>query len=506
MNPAFFNLPPLYLAKLNRPLWQPRPWIIGSLIILLGIYAAEGAADSSGTKAGVVGYEALYGGDKDKATNTVQLPSKWIPSMAPNPHPDAQWFGQSALGLFMHWGIVSGSSRGEAWDQRIYLPPGADTNKALEHRISPEKMFERAKIFNPTNYHPDHWMQAASAGGFRYAVLTTRHHDAYFLGDSQYGDWHAGHYIGRDLIAPYVAACRSNHIKVGFYFSGPDWYHGHEYQSYNFPDAKKPPFYNWKHEAVESLPPMPPAVRAEIQSIALGQIRELLTKYGTVDLFWPDGGSAGFKVDEFRRLQPGAIWGRSGEYATPEGWDMMKMEYIKEANRRGYPWEFCTIGQGGSWHWSESAEKKGISAASLLDQLATIRARGGVLLINIGPRPDGEMPHWFYPLCDQLSQWMKTGAEAIYDINVTGPFPYPDQCDRPVTTTKNAWYVFPSTKPQSFTQPIEIRGVEKPASAILLRNGAEVTFEYSDRNVKLHIPRNQRTDLPDVVKLQWSDK
>ena len=506
MKPASFNPTLMFSACLRQRLMKKTTSVTGCLILFLGLHLAQGAEDSSGTKAGVVGYDALYGGAKDPVTNSVQLPSKWIPSIPPNPNPDAQWFRQSALGLFMHWGIVSGSPRGEAWDQRIYLSPGVNTNKALENRISPEKMFERAKIFNPTNYHPDHWMQAASAGGFRYAVLTTRHHDAYFLGDSQFGDWHAGHYIGRDLIEPYVAACRSNHIKVGFYFSGPDWYHGHEYQSYNFPDAKHPPYYNWKHEAVDSIPPMPQAVRNEVQTIALGQIHELLTKYGKVDLFWPDGGSAGFKVDEFRRLQPEAIWGRGGEYATPEGWDMMKMDYIKEANRRGYPWEFCTIGHGGSWHWSEAAEIKGITAASLLNQLATIRASGGVLLINIGPRPDGEMPHWFYPLCDQLAQWMKTGAEAIYDINVTGPFPYPDQCPRPVTTTKNAWYVFPSTKPETFTKAIEVSGVNKPVSAVLLRNGVPVPFDYSGRKVSLHIPRDQRTDLPDVVKLQWADK
>jgi len=467
-------------------------------------FAADTPVDAAGTKAGVEGYEALYGGNKDKVTGGVELPGKWIPTIAPNPHPDAQWFRQAALGLFMHWGIVSGSPRGEAWDQRIYLKEGEDNSKALENRISPEKMFARANDFNPANYHPGHWMKAARAAGFRYAVLTTRHHDAYFLGDSQFGEWHAGHYLKKDLIAPYVDACRSNDIKVGFYFSGPDWYHGHEYQSYNFPDAKKPPFYNWKHEKVDSIPQMPEAVRKETQAITMGQIRELLTKYGKIDLFWPDGGMGAFTVEEARELQPGIIVGRMFEYATPEGWEMMKMEYIKEANRRGYPWEACTIGHDGSWHWSEKAEQNGTGAASLIQQLAQVRARGGNLLINIAPRPDGEMPHWFYPLCEELAGWMQTGAEAIYDIDVSGPFPYPDQCAQPITTSSNAWYVFPSVKPETFSQGIVIREVEKPASATLLRTGSAVPFDYANRTVTLHIPSDQRTSLPDVVKLQWN--
>ena len=112
----------------------------------------------------------------------------------------------------------------------------------------------------------------------------------------------------------------------------------------------------------------------------------------------------------------------------------------------------------------------------------------------------------FYPLCEQLADWMKTGAEAIYDINVTGPFPYPDQCAQPVTVSSNAWYVFPSAKPADFSKPILIKDVEKPARATLLRNGTAVPFDYADRTVTLHLPRDQRTSLPDVVKLQWLKK
>ena len=434
------------------------------------------------------------------------LPAKWIPKLAPNPHPDAQWFHSAALGLFQHWGIVSGTPSGEAWDMRVRMEWLGEHLTEADHKerdISPEKMFARANLFNPTNYHPEHWFHAARAAGFRYVVLTTRHHDAYFLGDSQCGDWHAGHYLGRDLITPWVDACRSNSLKVGFYFSGPDWYHGREYQSYTYPDSTQPPFYNWKHEKVSSIPPMPEAVKNEISDIAHGQLRELLTRYGKVDLLWPDGGLAGFSLAEVRHLQPGMIVGRGNEYATPEGWTMMNMDYIKEANRRSYPWEFCTIGHGGSWHWSEQAEAHGISAAELLSQLAQVRARGGNLLINIGPRPDGEMPHWFYPLCEQLAEWMKTGAEAIYNIQVTGPFPYPDQCAQPITVNSNTWYVFPSPKPDTFTQPITITNVDRPANVTLLRNGVTVPFDYVARKIMLHIPCDERTDLPDVVKIVW---
>jgi len=434
--------------------------------------------------------------------DSVELISKWTPRLTPNPHPDAQWFHEAAFGLFLHWGIVSGTDDGQALDIWVYSgvddhgwrPPG---------QISAEKMAERADIFNPSNYDPDRWMKAANAAGFRYAVLTARHVMAYYLGESEFGDWHAGHYTGRDLIDPYVEACRNNDIKVGFYWYHRDWYHGWEYLSYNYPFDTGPPFHNWKHEAVDYIPPMPDSVKKEVLQIANGQIHELLTKYGKVDLFWTDGIPEAFTVDDLRGLQPHAIWGRSGEYATPETWHDMKMEWIKEANRRGYAWELCDIVNKGTWHWSPEAEQGGKSAAEILTYLAKVRARGGNYLANIAPRPDGEMPHWFYPLCDTLAGWMQTGAEAIYDISTSGPFPYPDQCARPVTVTSGAWYVFPDTDPVTFDQPIILRDVGKPASVRLLRNGENVPYTFSDGILRLNIPHERRTDLPDVIKINW---
>ena len=439
------------------------------------------------------------------ATDSVELIPKWTPRLEPNPHPDAQWFKEGAFGLFLCLGIVSGSPDGQAWDMRVYSDSD-DHGWRPSGQISPEKMFERAHVFNPGDYQPDRWLKAASEAGFRYAVFTARHHAAYYLGDSEYGDWHAGHYIDRDLIAPYAEACRNNNIKVGFYWSAPDWYHGREYQSYNFPPTNTPPFYNWKHEKVDYIPPMPDSVKEEVLRIAKGQISELLTKYGKVDLFWTDGIPEAFTVEDLRGLQPGAVWGRGGEYATPETWSDMKREWIKEANRRGYAWEVCDIINKGTWHWSEEAEQGGKSAAEILTRLAKVRARGGNYLANIPPSPEGEMPHWFYPLCDTLAGWMETGAEAIYDISTGGPFPYPDQCDRPVTFTSKVWYVFPDTDPETFDQPIVLKDVGKPASVRLLRNGSKVPYEFTDGNLTLNIPSEQRTGLPDVVKIRWKRK
>ena len=123
-------------------------------------------------------------------------------------HPDAQWWPHAGLGLFMHWGIISEfEPSGEAWSGRWTQ---AREDKGVFH--PQEQLWEAAKTFDPVNYDPEKWMAAASGAGFRYAVLTTKHHDGYALWDSDWALMGVRQYLdGRDLIAPYVQACRKKH-------------------------------------------------------------------------------------------------------------------------------------------------------------------------------------------------------------------------------------------------------------------------------------------------------
>ena len=437
-----------------------------------------------------------------------EMPGKMMLRGERTTHPGAQWFPEAGLGLFMHWGIVSAHPEtGEAWDMRVYRDHVPYDGSGTMH--PPAEFFELARTWNPERYDPDKWMKAAKLGGFNYAVLTTRHHDAYALWPSKFGDWHTGTYMeGRDLVKPYVEACHKNDMKAGFYFSGPSWYHGHEFQNYMFPDEDKPPFVNWRHEEVDELPPWPESLRGASRAIARGQALELLTDYGEIDLWWPDGDFP-LTVVEVRELQPQIVTNnrqdnRRGDFVTPEGSEMMAMEWLEEVNRHGWWWEYCTIGHGNSWHWSPVTDTTGWGAAAYLWSLSEIRARGGNLLLNIAPRPDGEMPPWFYPTCEEMGAWLAHSREAIYEIDVNGPFPYPDQCRWPVTVKDNTWYAFAHYAKEERQKPIEISDVDRPASVIELRTGAPLSYDYAGRKLTVRIPNEMRADMPEVVKLTFT--
>ncbi len=129
------------------------------------------------------------------------------------------WYPGAGLGLFLHWSIASVAQVELGWG--LFKDVGGKD----PHPAWPaEKYLALADKFNPQNYDPDKWLRAAAQAGFKYAVLTTRHHDGYALWPSAYGNFGVKQHMGgRDLVGPYVEACRRNGLKVGFYYSPGNW-------------------------------------------------------------------------------------------------------------------------------------------------------------------------------------------------------------------------------------------------------------------------------------------
>ncbi len=317
-------------------------------------------------------------------------------------HPEAQWFGSAGLGLFMHWGISTVSGKGDlSWSMMAELPwmDGVGT------QITPADYFAQARDFRPTRWDPDRILAAAKAAGFRYAVLTTRHHDGYALWPSQHGVFGVRQFLpGVDLVASYVEACRRQGLKVGLYYSPPDWYYNRQYMSFRFgsEDPANAPgrkHFGMHHEEIASLPPKPPGHEASFHAYLRGQITELLTRYGRIDLLWFDGGPAVMTIAELRALQPHIVINPRmhgvGDFDTPE-------LHLPHRRPSGW-WELCDIWPCGGWSYDPNHERyKPLSW--FLERHNAVRAMGGNLLMNVGPKADGGMPEVYYQRMDELAR------------------------------------------------------------------------------------------------------
>ncbi len=454
-------------------------------------------------------------------------------------HPDAQWFPDAAFGLFLHWdpscvkGINIGWSvipgRRIAAQQEPFTPEQVarivrDEDYNLEGRpwpITPRQYWDLAREFKPTAYDPDKWMKAAKAAGFQYAVITTKHHNGFALWPSRYGEFNTRNFMGgRDLLKDFVAACRRNGIKVGFYFSGPDWHFDRDYFNFLYHGDRHPEIpaldENLKprtlvHGAAERA-----AHQKAYAEMVRGQLEELLTRYGKIDVLWFDGKPAVpnpeaiITIERIRELQPGIVINPRmhghGDYKT--------YERRMALDRRSPEWaEFC---QTWTRNWSYVPQEFRANGF-ILGQLALSRSLGVNYLLGIGPMASGDLEPAAYENMAVVAEWMKANGKAIEQA---GPLPDGESASVPATASGSTRYLFaiPEYGSGSDTNRDALPAMERdripptdealtlhvaqaPSSARLLGDGAPLEFSYSSGDVTVKLPASRRTNLVDVVEV-----
>lgn len=429
-------------------------------------------------------------------------------------NPDAQWYPDAGLGLFIHWGIASVKAINISWSMR-------DGLNGKPAQIAPNDYFAMAKDFNPTNYDPDKWIKAAKDAGFKYVVLTTRHHEGFALWPSDYGDFSTKNFMGgRDLLKPYVDACRKYGLKVGFYYSPPDWYFDRDFM--NFSMRKSPVLGpDLKPRTEKKTPEEIAAHDKAYAELVRGQITELLTRYGKIDLLWFDGkipGASGdevMPVSEIRKLQPGIVMnGRFHGHG-----DFINYERTLTATNPADGWaEYCNTWSD-YWPYVKGARFR--ANGFIIGQYVTCRSLQINYLLDVGPMSDGELPTEVYSNMTVFGDWMKVNGEAVHGVS---PLPAGETANVPATArlyptngdSTMAYYLFalPKFKSESAVYPDDLlppqdttlsftNSLGKPLFATLLRDDSKLDFTYTNDVVTVQLPASKRSDLVDVVKLEY---
>lgn len=288
-----------------------------------------------------------------------------------------EWFRDQGFGLFIHWsvdgslgGVISHSLAGASDDyiQRYlqFLPT----------------------VFNPRQFHPRDWAALAKLAGVRYVVPTAKHHNGFCMFETrttQYGVMNTP--FGRDITKEILAAFKEQGIAPGIYFS-PDDFH-------------------WLRENGKTIqrnvPDVYPANNPGLMALDKAQVRELLTQYGPIDVVFFDGPAEGLR-DLAWEINPKTVVTR-GAIETPE-------QYIPGVPLEG-AWE-ANLTMGNEWPYKPSDDYK--SAGELISTLIETRAKGGNLLLNVGPKPDGELPIQEEDRLRELGLWMFVNGEAIHGV------------------------------------------------------------------------------------------
>ena len=474
----------------------------------------------------------------------------------PTDHPDAQWFRDAGMGIFLHWGISSVKGMGISWPMipgralhKTRIEDSAERDRIVReqdwdltgepHHPTPKEYWALAPEFNPGAYDPDIWCAAFKKAGARYAVLTTKHHDGFAMWPSKYGDFNTSNWMGgRDLVRDFVEACRRHDLKIGLYFSGQDWRHDRDYRDFWYyrvewtnpelpaldeclnPRDQEP----WTAEeiaATNEIYPRPPkhwpAERREARyevyrQFVRGQIEELLTRYGKIDIIWfdsappiPDRRTGIISMERIRELQPGII-------INPrfyEGGDFKSYERALPEEPLTAKWnEFCDVWTGA---WTHTTGEKYRATAWVIQTLAKCRAMQMNYLLGIGPDKNGQLVPEAYRHLDELADWMSSHSEAVFDGVRTLPENEEASVLSTARNTERFLFLLRDFRDGGCYEEdllplndakLNLHGVPRPRSVTLMRSGADVIWTHKDQTLSIEVSAAARGPLGDVVRVR----
>jgi alpha-L-fucosidase len=246
---------------------------------------------------------------------------------------------------------------------------------------------ELPRTFDPAKFDPDEWARMAKVAGVQYVVFTTKHHNGFAMWDTDTTEFNVTNTPhGEDIVDEVVDAFRAHDIAVGFYFSPDDFWLLHQ-------QGKE-----ISRHRDEVLPRNNP----ELMEHNKAQIRELFSEYGQIDTLFIDGDPTEIRELAWE-LQPEVVITR-GAMETPE------QELRDEPSNE--PWESCMT-MGTQWNYKPANEEYK-SSMKLIETFVETRAKGGNLLLNVGPRPDGTIPREQEDRLRTLGLWNFVNREAVF--------------------------------------------------------------------------------------------
>ncbi|MDR2563684.1 MAG: alpha-L-fucosidase [Prevotellaceae bacterium] len=411
------------------------------------------------------------------------------------------------FGMIVHWGLYSIPGIVESWsicsEDEDWIP----RDSLADYNEYKQWYWDLSKQFNPLKFNPDQWAKAGVEAGMKYLVFTTKHHDGFCMFDTRETDFSIARGPFKDNpkadVAKYVfESFRKFGYMIGAYFSKPDW-HSQDYwwkryatsnRSNNY-DVRKHP---WKWESFKQF--------------TFKQISELMSNYGQIDILWLDGGwvrpipessqnsrrwSQDIDMPKIAKMarekQKGllivdrTVHGKYENYQTPE--------QSIPAKQLPYPWETCmTLGK--DWGYVPGQTFK--SSHKVIHSLIEIVAKGGSLLLGVGPSSEGLLPDEVVSRLQEIGKWTSQNSEAIYNTRSTKHY---NDGNTWFTQSKDGKMIYAMVclpENQDAPSSVEWKGntPAKGSTMILLHTGKKVKWTVENERTIVNLPKNLPKNLP----------
>ena len=324
----------------------------------------------------------------------LSLPSISAQDSSGNSPERLEWFADLGLGLFIHW----------SFDSQLGTVISHSMVGASEGYLA-RFVDSLPTTFNPTRFDAGEWARLAKVAGVRYVVFTSKHHSGFCMFETETTDFNIINTpYGADVTGQIIAAFREQGIAIGLYFS-PDDFHF---------------LYRQGTLISRRRPEVQPLNNPALMEYNKAQLRELLNQYGPIDVLFIDGPAEGL-TELAWELYPEVVITR-GVMTTPE--ITPSTQDVLPANSSPEIWE-ANFTMGASWQYRPTNETYR-SGGELIQLLIETRAKGGNMLLNIGPTPNGDIPLEQENRLREMALWLFVNSEAIYG---TRPWRIPREGD-----------------------------------------------------------------------------
>jgi len=318
-----------------------------------------------------------------------------------------KWWREARFGMFIHWDMSSVAGTEISWSR--LGPKPLDGSWGSPAGTGGDSIYDNLyKKFNPTKFDAKKWVEIAKNAGMKYVVFTAKHHGGFCMWDTKFTDYSIMHTpFKRDVVKELSEACHKAGLHFGIYYSPRDWHH----PDYGMGDNSK------------------------YETYMTGQLTELLTNYGQVDVVWFDSFGTGESINYWhadkvlelvRKLQPQTIINNRcnffGEHVPSLQADFDTPEQIIGSYQTNRNWESCMCvvdAPGGGWSYRTDGKVKPL--AECIRNLVACATGDGNLLLDVGPDSFGVIPADQANRLSQIGDWIRKYGFSIYGTE-GGPF------------------------------------------------------------------------------------
>lgn len=375
----------------------------------------------------------------------------------------SQWTDLT-YGMFVHLGVYSelgGKWKGESIDK------GYSEQIQMWAGISHKEYRKVAESFDLSNFDSAEIVSLAKEAGMTYLVITSKHHDGFCLFHTETTDFNivSATPFKKDVVKLLADECRKQGIQLGIYYSLIDWHMGHDFD----------------YDNGNCIP-------LNMETVIEKQLTELMTNYGDIVEVWFDMGSPTPEQSEkfsqiVRQYQPnaainGRIWNNKGDFRTLDD------NQIPENKLEG-AWQTPASIYNETWgyrKWQQRNDSAG-KAKECLENLISVRARGGNYLLNIGPKGDGSLVSFESQVLKKIGEWLSLHSAAVMKTKPT-LFTSPEWGE--ITTDETHLYLHVFKKPKdnrltlnglaSVVKDVLFHGDNQPLNWIFLNNKLTITL------------------------------